>query len=105
MRMTSGLTSANRDAVWKFSPTRARATRETSTKAIADRKERPALQPDIALPEDQAEIQIVDHQVEDHGNVEAARAGRAIADAFHQQRAFWDVEQAHGLEDSPLQVT
>ena len=33
--------------------------KETSSKAIADRKERPALQPDIALPEDQAEIQSV----------------------------------------------
>ncbi len=35
------------------------AIKETSTKAIADRNERPALQPDIALPEDQAEIQNV----------------------------------------------
>ncbi len=33
------------------------AIKETSSKAIADRKERPALQPNIALPEDQAEIQ------------------------------------------------
>jgi trigger factor len=33
------------------------AIKESSSKAIAERKERPALQPDIALPEDQAEIQ------------------------------------------------
>lgn len=31
--------------------------RDTSAKAIADRKERPALQPDIKLPEDQSEIE------------------------------------------------
>jgi trigger factor len=33
--------------------------RDTSSKAIADRKERPALQPSIELPEDQAEIEKV----------------------------------------------
>jgi trigger factor len=35
------------------------AVRDTSSKAIAERKERPALQPDIKLPEDQAEIEKV----------------------------------------------
>ena len=33
------------------------AVGETSAKAIADRKERPALQPDIKLPEDQATVE------------------------------------------------
>ena len=33
------------------------AVRDTSTQAIADRKERPALQPDIKLSEDQTEIE------------------------------------------------
>jgi trigger factor len=33
--------------------------RETSNKAIADRKERPAMQPSVSLPEDQAEIERV----------------------------------------------
>ena len=32
---------------------------ETSNKAIADRKERPAMQPSVSLPEDQAEIERV----------------------------------------------
>jgi len=35
------------------------AVRDTSSQAIADRKERPALQPDIKLPDDQAEIERV----------------------------------------------
>ena len=33
--------------------------RETSNKALADRKERPAMQPSVSLPEDQAEIERV----------------------------------------------
>ena len=33
------------------------AVNETSSQAIADRKERPALQPDIKLPEDQATVE------------------------------------------------
>ncbi|MEO8421630.1 MAG: trigger factor [Hyphomicrobium sp.] len=33
--------------------------RDTSNKAIADRKERPAMQPSVSLPEDQAEIERV----------------------------------------------
>jgi trigger factor len=33
--------------------------RETSSQAIADRKERPAMQPNVTLPEDQAEIERV----------------------------------------------
>ncbi len=33
------------------------AVNETSSKAIADRKERPALQPDIKLPEDQETVE------------------------------------------------
>lgn len=35
------------------------AVGETSAKAIADRKERPALQPDIKLPEDQATVESI----------------------------------------------
>jgi len=35
------------------------AVRDTSSQAIAERKERPALQPDIKLPDDQAEIERV----------------------------------------------
>ena len=35
------------------------AVKETSSKAIADRKERPAMQPNVSLPEDQAEIERV----------------------------------------------
>ena len=35
------------------------AVRDTSSQAIADRKERPAQQPDIKLPDDQAEIERV----------------------------------------------
>ncbi len=35
------------------------AVKETSSQAIADRKERPAMQPNVSLPEDQAEIERV----------------------------------------------
>jgi trigger factor len=35
------------------------AVKETSSKAIADRNERPAMQPSVSLPEDQAEIERV----------------------------------------------
>ena len=35
------------------------AVGETSAQAIADRKERPALQPDIKLPEDQATVESI----------------------------------------------
>ena len=91
---------------------RKRATKPLSNSASASTRSRLALataapsastMAGSTLAQRQRQVDVVDHHVEHHRNVEVARVGRAGAHRLQQRRPLGHVEEPHRLQRGALQ--